>query len=307
MKINTKHFAVFCFAILMSFTAFAQKDFQGVATYLSKTTMDMDNFGGREMSPERKKMIKERMKSFLEKTYVLTFSKTESLYKEEERLDAPGQGRGFGAMMSSFTGGAQYKNVKENELLQEQEFFGKQFLVKDSLPKLEWKMDGETKKIGQYTCFKATAVKKVDELDFKSMRPRRRGGDNEDNKKEVAEKVKDTANGKSSATKNFMSEVDVPKEITVTAWYTMQIPVSQGPGEYQGLPGLILEINADRTTILCSKIVLNPDEKEEIDKPSKGKEVTRSEYNDIMKKKIKEMQEMYGGRGGRGGRGGGRR
>ncbi|MCB0424000.1 MAG: GLPGLI family protein, partial [Mangrovimonas sp.] len=64
----------------------------------------------------------------------------------------------------------------------------------------------------------------------------------------------------------------------------------------------ILEVNADRTTILCSKIVMNPEEKEEIKKPSKGKEVTQEEYNQIVKEKIEEMREMYGGRGDRGGR-----
>ena len=80
----------------------------------------------------------------------------------------------------------------------------------------------------------------------------------------------------------------------------MQIPVSQGPGEYTGLPGLILEVNADKTTVLCTKIVLNPTEKKEIKAPSKGKEVTRKEYNDIVKKKMEEMREMYGGRRGRG-------
>ena len=53
--------------------------------------------------------------------------------------------------------------------------------------------------------------------------------------------------------------------------------------------------------MLCSKIVLNPSEKDEIKKPSKGKEVTRDEYNTIMKQKMEEMREMYGGRGGRGG------
>ena len=101
-----------------------------------------------------------------------------------------------------------------------------------------------------------------------------------------------------------MAEVEVPKEIEVTAWYTMQIPVSQGPAEYWGLPGLILEVNAGKTTILCSKIVMNPTEKNEIKKPSKGKEVTKQEYNDIIKKKMEEMREMYGGRNRRGQRGG---
>ncbi len=37
-------FTIF-FSICFS-TTFAQKDFQGKATYMSKTTMDMDNFGG---------------------------------------------------------------------------------------------------------------------------------------------------------------------------------------------------------------------------------------------------------------------
>jgi len=304
----SKTLAVICLTFFSAAFTFAQQDFQGQAYYESKTTMDMDNFGGREMSPERKKMIMDRMKSFLEKSYVLTFNKTESTYKEEEQLAAPGQGRGFGGMMSSFTAGEQYKNVKSNQMLQEQEFFGKQFLIKDSLPKLEWKLTGETKQIGKYMCMKATAMKPVDKNDWRSMR--RRGGDKDkketdanNEEKEAAEKTADTTK---TASTNLLDEIEVPKEIEVTAWYTMQIPVNQGPGEYWGLPGLILEINADRTTILCSKIVLNPAEKEEIKVPSKGKEVTREEYSDTVRKKMEEMREMYGGRGGRGGRGGGR-
>ena len=92
--------------------------------------------------------------------------------------------------MSSFTGGPQYKNVKDNVILQEQEFFGKQFLVTDSLPKLEWKLESETKTIGQYTCFKATTTKSVDEMDFMSMRRRGRRGNDE--KKEGEEKADST-------------------------------------------------------------------------------------------------------------------
>jgi GLPGLI family protein len=208
--------------------------------------------------------------------------------------------------MGSFTAGPQYKNIKDKSLLQEQEFFGKQFLINDSLPQLEWVMGSESKQIGQYLCFKATAVKKVDEFDWRSMRRRNRNNDNE--------KVKDSTETSETAkvqdsTKvgnDPLSEIEVPKEIIVTAWYTPQIPVSQGPGEYHGLPGLILEVSADRTTILCSKIVINPKVKEPIEMPTKGKAVSKKEYNDIMKKKMEEMREMYGGRN-RGGRSGGSR
>jgi len=278
----------------------AQNDFQGKATYISKTTVDLDQWGGKEMSPERKKMIMERMKSFLEKTYILTFNKTESIYKEDEALDAPGRGMGFGGMMKSFSGGAQYKNVKDGKIKQEQDFFGKQFLISDSIPSLNWEMTGETKQIGKYMCFKATAMKPVDEFDWTNMR--RRGPKKEDKNTKTTEETEVKKDSTTSASKSFMEGIDIPKEVKVVAWYTMQIPVSNGPAEFSGLPGLILEVNSGKTTILCSSITLNPEKKEEINEPTKGKEVTKKEYNDIVKKKMEEMREMYGGRRGRGGR-----
>lgn len=278
----------FSFIILLFSGALMAQDFQGKAYYKSKTTMDMSNFGGNQMSEQQKKMIAERMKSMLEKTYILSFNRTESIYKEEEKLAAPSAGGGsqWGGMMGSFTAGAQYKNVKEHQLIQDQEFFGKQFLIKDSIPKLEWKMENESKQIGQYLCFKATAVKKGDDLDFANMRRR-----NQDDEKKEGKNAKDT-----TKTTNLTEEIEMPKEILITAWYTPQIPVNQGPGEYWGLPGLILEVNSGRTTILCSKIEINPTDKVDIKAPSKGKEVTKEQYAEIVKEKMKEMQEMYGGR-----------
>ena len=291
---------VFSFALLFASISLNAQDFQGKAYYQTKTTMDLDQWGGREMSPEQKKRIEERMKSFLEKQYILTFNKSESIYKEDEKLEAPGSGRGFGGFGSSFTGGPKYKNVKTKEVLQDQEFFGKQFLIKDELNGLEWKMGTETKQIGQYTCFKATATKTVDQFDWRSMR--RRGRDQDDKEKKESEVAKDST----KTNDDPMSEIEVPKTIEVVAWYTPQIPINQGPDDYWGLPGLILEVNADRTTILCTKIVMNPEEKEDIEKPNKGDEVTQAEYTEIITKKMQEMREMYGGRN-RGGRGGGRR
>ncbi len=273
------------------------QDFQGKAFYQTKTTMDLDQWGGRQLNAEQKKRIQERMKSFLEKEYVLTFNKTESLYKEEEKLEAPGSGRGWGSFGNSFAGGPKYKNVKSKEVLQDQEFFGKQFLIKDELKSLEWKMTTETKQIGSYTCFKATATKTVDQFDWRSMR--RRG--NKRDQKADGEAKKDST----KTSDDPMSEIEMPKTIEVVAWYTPQIPINQGPDDFWGLPGLILEVSADRTTILCTKIVMNPKEKEEINKPEKGQEVTQAEYNEIITKKMEEMRQMYGGRNrgrGRGGR-----
>ncbi|AUC75357.1 GLPGLI family protein [Olleya sp. Bg11-27] len=283
--------------MIVSSTTFAQSSFQGQATYMSKTIMDMDNFGGRELSPERKKEIMARMKSRLEKTFVLDFNKTESLYKEDEALEAPSGGRG-GFRFGGIASGIIYKDVKSSKLFQDQEFFGKQFLIKDSLVKLEWKMSGESKQIGKYTCFKATATKKADPTDFTNFR-RGGGNDRKEDKKETAEVKKDSTH--SDKSKDPFDEIEMPKEVEVTAWYTMDIPVNNGPGDYWGLPGLILEVNSGQTTILCTKIVMNPSEKNEIKQPTKGKEVTMEEYQDIVKKKMEEMREMFRSRGGRGG------
>jgi GLPGLI family protein len=289
--------------LFFSFSGLTQ-NISGVAYYESKTTVDMNNFGGRDMSEDMKRQIAERMKSYLEKTYILTFNGSESVYKEEEKLEAGAGNRGFGMMMNSFSAGKQYKNLKENQILEEREFFGKQFLINDTLTNLKWEITKESKQIGQYIAIKATAVKKIDENDFSMARRRNRDNDEKKDDTESTETEKKTDSTKTEAADPF-DDIEVPKEVIVTAWFTPQIPVGNGPGEYAGLPGLILELNVYRTTILCSKIVLNPKEAEKISAPDKGQEVTREEYNKIIKEKMDEMRENFRGRGGRDG--GGRR
>lgn len=267
MKKITTYLFLFC-----TLGIWAQKNLQGKAIYQSKTTVDMNSWGN-DMSEERKKQIKERMKNFLEKTYTLNFTSAESVYKEDEKLEAPGSGRGF--RFGGFSGGGtKYKNVQDGKMLESVEVFGKKFLIDDQADKPNWELGSETKQIGKYTCFKATMIKDVDALDFRNMRRRRRGSSNTD-----ANKVSE--------------EIETPKTVEVTAWYTPQIPISSGPGEYWGLPGLILEINEGRTTVLCSEIVLNPEEKITIEVPTKGEKVSRKEYNEIVKKKMEEMREMF--------------
>jgi len=268
--------------LLFSAVTSAQ-EFQGKAYYFSKTSVDMDSWGGRKMTEDQKKQIADRMRSMFEKTYILTFDREASTYKEEEVLEAPGGKGGFGRWGNSFSAGLQYKNIKSQQFLQDQEFFGKQFLISDSLSKLDWKLGTETKQIGQYLCMKATTTKTVDEFDWRSMRRK-------------SKLNKDTEVKKDSTVTSITEDIEVPKQIEVTAWYAPQIPVSQGPGDFWGLPGLILEVNTDKTTVLCSKIIMNPKEKVDIEAPKKGAIVTRSEYNETVKKKMEEMRSMYGGR-----------
>lgn len=279
---------------IASFLGLQAQEFQGMAVYESKTsTSEMKTRleGNKNMTPDMQKMIEERMKKMFEKTFILNFNKTASIYKEEEKLEASAQGGGF-RMMSSFAGGGgtYYKNVKDKQYSNDKEFMGKEFMVKDSLTSLNWKMEAETRVIGGYTCYKATAIKKPNATDFRNMRPRKDDAEKKEGAKPTEEKKT-----------NFLDAVEVPKEIVVTAWYTPEIPVSQGPEGYWGLPGLILEVNDGRTTILCSKVVLNPKDKVEIKPIAKGKVVSQKEYDDAVMKKMEEWREMNQGRGGNGG------
>ncbi|MFH6972107.1 GLPGLI family protein [Flavobacterium petrolei] len=278
---------------VLSFMGLQAQEFQGMAVYESRTsTSDFKSRmeGNKNMTPDMQKRIEENMKKMFEKTFILNFNKTASIYKEEEKLEASTQAGGGFRMMSSFAGGGGtfYKNVKDKQYSNDKEFMGKEFLVKDSLTSLAWKMEAETRVIGGYTCYKATAVKKPSATDFRNMRPRKEDAD----KKEGAKPADDKKT-------NFLDAVEVPKEIVITAWYTPEIPVSQGPEGYWGLPGLILEVNDGRTIILCSKIVLNPKDKVEIKAITKGKVVSQKEYDDAVMKKMEEFREMNQGRGGR--------
>ncbi|MFY0630158.1 MAG: GLPGLI family protein [Flavobacteriaceae bacterium] len=260
--------ALFTFMILLSFTSEAQ-EFQGKAYYFSKSKMELGSWGAR-MSEAQKKQIQARLKNRLEKTFILNFNREESVFNEEEKVDAmSGATDSWG---SNFSRGEQYKNVKQNQLIQSQEFYGKRFLVKDKLQEIKWKVSSETKTIGQYTCFKATALIPTAELTWYDF---------------------SWANLQSTESKD--AEV---KMTQIEAWYTIQIPVGHGPAEYWGLPGLILEVSAGNTTMLCSKIVMNPKDKIKIEAPDKGKEVTKSKYQETVQGKMLEMRNNRGRRRG---------
>ncbi len=247
--------------------------FQGEAYYFSKSRMNLGNWGSR-LSEAQKKQIEANLKNRLEKEYVLLFNKEESVFYEKDKLDAiSGATDTWGKM---FSPGDQYKNVKTNSQVQEQEFYGKRFLVKDQLQSIEWNMGAETKQIGNYTCFKATASIPTDELTWYSF-------------------SWDKLRNREQAEQGDANEENV-KMTELEAWYTLQIPVLHGPLEYWGLPGLIMEISAGDTTVLCSKIVMNPENKTKIEAPDKGKVVSKSEYQQIISEKMQEFRDNRMGR-----------
>jgi GLPGLI family protein len=252
------------FVFILSITINAQ-DFQGYAIYEAKTKFDI-KLDSSKHSKERMDMMKAMMKKFGEKTFKLSFDKTQSTYKEEEKIDKPGQS-GM-RMFGGFNQGILYKNIKEKRYANQKESFSKLFLIKDSIPTYDWKLHEDSKMIGAHLCFKAMTKKEVSNT--RMRRPKKEDEENNDS-------------------------IPKTKIIEVTAWYTPDIPINNGPRNFSGLPGLILELNVGKSTLLCTKIVINPKEKIEIEEPKKGKKVTQKKYDTIMEKKTKEMMEMYGG------------
>jgi len=253
--------------LMLTLTVTSAQEFQGKAYYISKTTMD-PNFGA-NIPPERRQRFMDRMKSNLEKNYELDFNSTASTFYNEERLDnSGGSGRfNFMSFMSPFQG-ILHKEFASKTFTNRVELFGKIFLIKDSLPESKWLLSGESKQIGNYTVYKATMSREVPQEVFQFGRQ-----NSEENQPKM-------------------------KTVNITAWFTPQIPVSTGPYKYGGLPGLILEVNSDNTTVLCTKVVINPKEKMKIKAPQKGTVVNTEEYDKIRTEKIAEMREMYRRNGG---------
>ncbi len=245
------------------------QNFQGKAVYKtsSKIRINLSGKNGMQLSDADKEKMQERMRKQFQKTFVLSFNKEASVYKEEEKLSAPTASLGGGNIMVKTIGlgggnDVLYKNTKKGQYLNQTEVMGKRFLIKDKLRKYDWKLTGETKNIGKYTCYKATYTREETRTNMSFD-----DGEIEEKKEKV--------------------------EVVTTAWYTPEIPVSNGPRDYHGLPGLILEVKDGNNIILCSEIVLNPKEKIEIIAPRKGKKVTQEQYGKIMQKKMKETMENF--------------
>lgn len=79
--------------------------------------------------------------------------------------------------------------------------------------------------------------------------------------------------------------------MTTIAWFTPQIPLSNGPDTYGQLPGMILEMSMEdgRRTITATEVKLGAIDTAVLETPTKGKKVTREKFKQIQEEKMKEM------------------
>lgn len=237
--------------LLVSSTCFSQ-NFSGEAIYQSKkqTKYSVNSTDERE----RRKAI--RLSRLHEKEMRLVFNENKSFYKEIQTLKAKENAayKAGALSLGGFSSNGIYKNLQDTAYVEQREFLGKLLLVKDKLPKIDWTLTKESKTIGKYVVIKATAPVSIDVDNFK------------------------------------VPKKNVKGTFIATAWFTPQIPVSQGPELFYGLPGLILEMHILDTTILCTKITLNKEVDKNLKPSTGGQEVTLEEYNNIVFKKLEERK-----------------
>lgn len=270
-KRTTKTFIITMIATFFLAVGLHGQNFQGVATYQSSRKMGAFSLKGDGINPQMEEQLKAQLQKQGQKEYTLKFNLTESLWKEVESLDegGPAMASGGGGNVvlrigGSGSNGSLYKNTADLKHIESTEVFGKPFLVDDALESREWELTGDSRQIGNYTAYKAvfSVISERKTMSF----------GNEDEEPEM-KTVSDTTN--------------------IEAWYTPEIPVSQGPDDYWGLPGLILEVSDGTTSYLCTKVVLNPEEEVNIKVPGKGKKVTREELRVIMEEKQAEMMKNF--------------
>jgi len=196
--------------------------------------------------------------------FELKFSNNESLWQRIDEEDNNEDMEGGGVRIRMMTPGQNdivFCDFSNAHKVEQREMFDKNFIVDDSIHKLNWKLTGESETILGHVCQKA-----IGERIGKRMQM------NLDNGKMERKEVTDTS--------------------TIVAWFTMDIPVPAGP-EVQGqLPGLILalDLNNGRMTYKAVELSAKVDVAS-IKQPTKGKKVTPSQFEEERNKMMDEMQK----------------
>ena len=198
--------------------------------------------------------------------FELTFGSHHSLWKAAEEDNASDQmSSGDGVQIRMIVAGMDnvlYTNYETGKWVEKRELFDKTFIIEDTVTKLKWKMTGETKTILGLPAMKAT-----------SSRISTRTQMNMDNGKMERKEIQDTS--------------------LIVAWFTSSIPVSAGPGEFQGqLPGLILEMDIANGRQTYKAVSVSPKADLAIIKEPAGKKrLTQAEFRKESDKMMDEMQK----------------
>ena len=228
--------------------------------------------------PQMKSMVPE----FRTDKFELIFNENVSLFRsvvDEEAPDpfANAGGGGGGGMRMNFRmpTANTFTDVAKQMQYEERAFFEKEFLIVDSLKQYKWKLSEETKTIAKQLCKKATTM-----ITSPQMRMRVSIG------------------GAGNNTDTTANTPRAPKETELVVWYAENIPVSFGPDNYSGLPGVIMEIDQDNGATVTTAVEVSAKyPTKELVAPTKGDKMNRAQFQENMQKLMQDMQRG-GGMGG---------
>lgn len=266
-----KHLLIAGTAIFFSAVSIAQTK-QGTINYerTSQIQMQFQDAGMGEMQQNIPQTRTDR--------FELVFANNQSIWRSavtgDDDANTFNSGDGGGMQMRMVIAGSNdvvYHNFNNAQRVEKREVMDKSFLVADSIRPLKWKMTGETKMILNHNCMKATATRISTTTRM-----------NIDNGVMERKEVLDTSN--------------------IVAWVASDIPVSAGPGEFQGqLPGAILEMNFNNgRQVYKATSISEKADASLIKEPTGKKKLTPAEFAKERSKMMEEMQKnMEGGGGGR--------
>jgi GLPGLI family protein len=257
---------IFLFAVtIFSLAATAQLK-EGRIVYERVFQLPVRNFTN--LDPEIAKQIPKTRTDQFE----LLFANNQSLWQTlpDATSESNGEFAGggmvlrFGGMLNEIS----FSDLNNGTRVDQREMMERNFLITDSIRKLNWKLASETKTILNYTCYKATSTRISTRMTM-SME-----------------------NGE-------MKRTPVQDTSMVVAWFTTDIPVAVGP-EYQGqLPGAILEMDiAGGQSVYKALEVSQKVTTNKIKAPKEGKKVTAEEFAKEREKLMEEMRQRMGGNNG---------
>ena len=246
------------FFISIAFSLFSSAQMkQGKVVY--ERTIKMQFRGN--LPPELAANMPKERKDKFELAFANGQSLWESIPDMEENNETGDAGNGNFRVMR-FGGGDDltYHNFETGKSVQVRELNAKNYIVEDSIQKLNWKLLEEAKTILGHKVQLARA------------------------ERHAMRSVMTMENGE-------MKRQMIPDTTVIDAWIAMDIPVPAGP-EFQGqLPGLIMELNINNGQIVYTAIEIsekmNPST---IKEPRGGKHITAAEFNKERDKTFEEMQ-----------------
>lgn len=92
--------------------------------------------------------------------FSLIFDESSSNYFWNDMLQNDGMANMKFAKILTDSNSIYYSSLKDSIILEERDFLGKKIIIKRLINDTHWKLLNDSKKIGNYTCFKATTIKK---------------------------------------------------------------------------------------------------------------------------------------------------